>query len=66
MPFKNGNKCACRPDKLTKDEIRQRKRERTALWRITHPYDPKKRRQDYLKCKLKIFSEIVSAGKNNA
>jgi hypothetical protein len=54
MPFEPGNKCACRADKLTPEEILQRKRERSRQWRLTHPYDPIQRKKYYPAAKLAL------------
>ena len=64
MPFQPGNKCACRKEKLDPEEIRRRKRERARVYRETHSYDHKKRKERYLRDKLKMIAKAFKGIKS--
>jgi hypothetical protein len=65
MPFKPRNQCARRPDRLSDEEIRLRKMERSRQWRKTHPYDPEKRMASYYRTKNRECFPCLSVPKNN-
>jgi hypothetical protein len=52
--FRKGNKCACRADKLSIEEVKKRKRDRAREYRKTHPHDPARRRIDYMERKSRL------------